>query len=884
MDTRCWQILGIPPTQDQDVIRQAYRQKVPQFHPETDPQGFKLLRQAYDTACKLAQTPPTENNDKDEADIPEADSELTSLQDAFDQLLSNAAERCDPPYWQRYIHLLNQHSVDVIDRLRWPMLQRLYQEPGLSNRCARILADRLRWQQRLNDLDAGLPKEIQDFLDSLEHDDLFDFSVLSHLSLPAQLQTIAYFQQANELFWSRPPFMLKSLLSDAAALYWPDAPDIMRRLARWHSYAEQPNAQLRDYCLQQMAETPEDDDCLYLAARHCSLCDDRQQALTLWLRLYQRNGHPHAEQWLLSWCARDRSDLLPLLIQSLNPTPAPDLAGLPADAPQQRFFIAPQNTQMMTRWGQALRLSPAPQAQDYILWKLGRQDVLPIYRRLLQNDGADIAQTLYWHACMLTLGDERLLQDILDQPPPEDPLHALILRGLQTQAAQRLSWLESSAIIQSFTQWLADPASPLPEAFAREDAAGWQQAQAWLRQFRALPPDSLRKLYNGALPRQTTEPIKDCLADLLPAVALDLAGAGANIGARDALRQAILLIVILNDPLDDIIIAAKPTLPRPAPTHPVYSLVKLFDGMGKPQEEAAAALKQRLTLSDPLHRHCWLQLPLSPEEYIDNQEDTPFTSASDCYDKNRHWPAIVAQSPVIYQLLFHALYASLGEGESAERHRSRLERLEVKTEPEEQIRNALLEGPSHAFSARLKRLSNDQKAAQIADILRHLYERNDVLPTDLSLTFLLERVNDPHEEITLRLIAKILLQLTEQRENRLRDTSVKTRSLWRCWRLDDRISRREYLLQAGLGSMLISSVSDFLLFTDVFYYYLIPWSLILCNIFIATRRRFNDMGFISPKTATIVTFILPILFAIPLIAPGTRRWNKFGPPRSKARD
>ncbi|MBO8134571.1 J domain-containing protein [Dickeya fangzhongdai] len=57
MDNLCWQLLGIEPTQDMDAIRQAYRQTLPQFHPETDPEGFKRLRQAYDAACRLAQHP-----------------------------------------------------------------------------------------------------------------------------------------------------------------------------------------------------------------------------------------------------------------------------------------------------------------------------------------------------------------------------------------------------------------------------------------------------------------------------------------------------------------------------------------------------------------------------------------------------------------------------------------------------------------------------------------------------------------------------------------------------------------------------------------------------------------------------------------------------------
>lgn len=879
MDARCWQILGIQPTPDQDIIRQAYRQKVPQFHPETDPQGFQLLRQAYDTACKLAQTPAPENSVEDEADTPEADSELTSLQAAFDQLLSNPAERCDPQYWQRYIHLLNQHNVDVIDRIRWPMLQRLYQEPGLSNHCARILAERMRWQQRLPELAEGPSEEIRNFLDSLEQDDLFDFSVLSHLSLPAQLQTITYFQQANGLFWNRPPFMLKALLGGATTIYWPDTPDLMLRLARWHSYAEEPSSQLRDYCLQQMAEKPEDDDRLYLAARHCSLCDDQQQAFTLWFRLYQRNGHPQAEQWILNWCFRYQNDLLPLLIHSLNHTPAPDLAGLPVDAPQQPFFISQHNTQMLTRWGLALQQSPAPRARDYILWKLGKQDVSVIYRHLLQNDGGGIPQMLYWHACMLTLGDERLLQDILDQPQPEDPLHALILQGLQTQAAQRLSWLRSSAIIQSFTQWLADPASPLPEAFSQEDSASWRQAQAWLRQYRPLSPDSLRKLYNEELPQQRIEPIKDCLADLLPYAEIDLARVEENISARDALRQAILLTIMLDDPLDDIITDALPTLPQPTPAHPAYSLFTLLNEADNQQDEAIAALKQRLTLSDPLHYRYWLKLPVSLEEYVDNPESVCFLAADDFYRSNRHWQATLAQSPVIYQLFFHALYALLSEGEPAERHRSHLEQLEVNTELEEQIRNELLNGPSEALPKLLTQLSSDKRITQTGGILCDLSTQDSKLPDSSEEDFLLEYVNYPHENITLRLIAKTLLQLAKQRESHFRATApAKASHVWQFWRLNSRLNRRGYLLQAGLGSIIIHYAGHWIP-PSIPYHHLVPLLLIVCNVFIATRRRFNDMGHSSPQKGAVITMLLPILLLLPLIGPGSKGWNKFGPPQ-----
>lgn len=42
----CWKILEIEETTDVDIIRRAYLALLPSFHPETDPQGFKQLRQA----------------------------------------------------------------------------------------------------------------------------------------------------------------------------------------------------------------------------------------------------------------------------------------------------------------------------------------------------------------------------------------------------------------------------------------------------------------------------------------------------------------------------------------------------------------------------------------------------------------------------------------------------------------------------------------------------------------------------------------------------------------------------------------------------------------------------------------------------------------------
>jgi len=49
-----WQILDIASTNDIAAIKKAYSKKLKQHHPEDDPAGYQRLREAYDTAIKLA--------------------------------------------------------------------------------------------------------------------------------------------------------------------------------------------------------------------------------------------------------------------------------------------------------------------------------------------------------------------------------------------------------------------------------------------------------------------------------------------------------------------------------------------------------------------------------------------------------------------------------------------------------------------------------------------------------------------------------------------------------------------------------------------------------------------------------------------------------------
>lgn len=72
-ETLVWKVLEMEPTKDEEQLKNQYRELLRNVNPEDDPEGFKRLRQAYETAMELSKRPEesdvTEEKPKDEIDI-----------------------------------------------------------------------------------------------------------------------------------------------------------------------------------------------------------------------------------------------------------------------------------------------------------------------------------------------------------------------------------------------------------------------------------------------------------------------------------------------------------------------------------------------------------------------------------------------------------------------------------------------------------------------------------------------------------------------------------------------------------------------------------------------------------------------------------------------
>lgn len=900
MSQSCWEILGIEPTDDKNAIRDAYRKKLPQHHPEKDPDGFKNLRLAYEEANKSAQAAfkpvsalvdaplsikdlPAKESEEETGEEIQADklpSEVEEVLNSLRQLLDTPEKRYEPLAWHEFIQRLDMHSINTVNQLCWLLLDVLEDANGLSKNCARLLSERLRWKQRLNELSGEQFQFVERFLQFLEKDDFFDMAQLSSLPLAAQNAIVDHIETLHYLFWERPTWMLSAYLEQHHVMYWPDSPELMTLRCRWYAHAGMGDEGLLAYCLQQMTDNPDNVDWLWLYASHCSLCGHNERAMPFWIRLHDLELHAGAEAWLLSWCQEFSPQKLPLLIQALDRPQYPDAEGVAADAPTQSYLTRTQTSKTLLRWSEASMLDLPPLAADYVAWRTTKGPQTAMLRHLIAENGYDPLLRLYRHAAMLHLGDETLLQQIIDEPLPDAALDAFILRGLQRQAQENLRWLRTSSVIEEFTRWLAPAtATPIPSTFTNKDSDAYIQAISWIRRSRWLKTYQLNRLVGSELFNGNLDIITDWISFIALNNNMPLPEPSQDEDYWDWCRKRFALVLLLETPAEALPMLHQVRNLTVEADHPLHALWERVQALHGEPENLISQYSDSLTLSDILQYHSWTRLPITPEQYLENNQTTTSYSADHFYLSSQAWRERIWRSNNYHQLVFYAACAYCGHNSPVERFTKIMEDMTLDKEQEVAMRKALIELKPYAFAQNVRHPS----LLMLINETTALHKNERYVTPQAQQKALSDCMNNEKEDVTLRLAAKLLLQEARRRErqSKVSEADKKPSRFWQFWRFNTRLNRSGYLAQVLVGTIAAYFISRFAISLSPHVDGPLLFSfLLLVNGASAVVRRLNDikLGTLATVCVFILIFVVTPAALILLLVPGTSSSTNAGPP------
>lgn len=847
MNEKSWQLLGIEKTTDKTVIRQAYRAKLPQYHPETDPDGFKALREAYEDAMQYADySETTIDTSRLELQIDhnvtqslsEEELQANEICQNYQSLLADPKRCYDINQWHQFVASFYDYSMTVIDSVKWQLLEISYSANHLSLSCTKVLADNLRWRQQLM---TQLPDQIDrydDFLNQIEQGDYFNYATLSTISKTFQSVTLDYLDFAKWIFWERSAGELDYFLSQDTVIYLPNDEDLMLQYANWHCYAKQANSAILDYALSQLALTGLEPHLIiewkYIVAQQYTLLEDKDNSLKYWLELYNsENYQGKSAGWIIYWCSVYAKDHLPLLIVALN-----RFASLPTNTTEDLNYTIPRfSSTTITRLVKLNKDDYPLEIADFIDWALAenwnyRQILLP----LLNDDGSNRLLHLYRHAIMLRHGDEILLQEILEEKS-DNAFELFIIQNIQRQAKQYLEWITKLKPIQQFKTWLYDndEDASIPVEFSLEEENNdFIFARFWLDRFRHLPLVAKLHLYNYLDYFQME------MFDWMIFFSFNLDYDFPNppyANDRDAYwqwyRYCMLVIALANDPVK-IATSIKQNnstfnIPNDSPILSIVNTIKHSNWQNENQ------LYNEIENDNRIVNSILINYPNSIESVLD---DDP--QRIDFYDIQQNiaqlWQLKLANHEPIYLMLL--LTILLYKSSQTEKLHKILGKIADDSKELQIIADRFAKHRNIPFTFDRKKYHYSEsvdKLKKLADRLSHSYGVCSEDEVQMLITFKINGDND----LVLRLCAALLLAKDADNKNELTSAPIPINKACQFWRWNGRANQIAFLLQLFFSFCLyrfnkIFIVSNENTITIIFV------AIILINTIFAIKRRLND--------------------------------------------
>ncbi|MGE7960258.1 DUF805 domain-containing protein [Pseudomonas sp. NPDC089530] len=874
----CWIRLGIEPTKDSDAIRGAYRARLPQHHPETDPQGFQALREAYEVALRFAREEDLEADDLPGADEPSVAQRLLT---AFDALLQDSTRRFDPPSWQAFNLELDQLSLEALDELCWPLLRLLLDAGPISHACAHLLAQRIGWASRMMDLAFENARQVDEFLQRIDAPDPFDTSLMNRWPVAAQLETLWYVRTLDHLYDHESLDDYRYFASLHTCVVLPADERLLHRIVVQFSQAGIGSKTFLELVSEQHRLAPQNVDWLYLLACQRSALGLEELALQAWVQLWQEYRHPKAATWLLELCARLQPQRLPLLIQAFDRLEnfrdwSHDLADV-----TQEYGSPSQRPETLTRWFNARQLGLQGIADAFVEWRING-DELPLLAWLIDASDDPRLQVLYQHAWALHRGDVALLRRVMDAPSSPDVLDELVLQGFKYQADQLICWLTQAPIPLALNAFLgSQSAQPIiaPELLKGEPL---DLSLLWMRRLRSYDARALARL-DDAFELGTRGAALGGLA-----VQAQLAEQGLLLPAIDAQlevwewhRQALYLLATLEYP--SLWLAAKSAACVESMNivreHPLARLQPLLCRLNREQGDLSGLLGW-LQAEDPVHAMLVRQL-FGVQEALDSARLLSNDRLLECLRSDLHaFNDDLLGRMLLGSVLYHDPLID------AQQRRYLLDRITEITNPQDWFdgfRHGLIKGepPRPPRQTLVEDEGIDSDAFYLAlDVLKGLVRYGSAGVPRQKVLLRMQRAKDnPAHGLGLRFAFSALLSWSERLLLAKADSRPVPAGAF--WRLGTRLGRGAFIGQV-LGTVLAAPVVALLSGESTSGIAV----LLLGIVFLlgATLRRLHDIGRGIP-TLLVLGCLSPFFPFLPLVLfafPGDKLPNRYGVPLDSA--
>lgn len=183
-----WKILGIEPTVDTKIIKRAYASKLKIFHPEEDPEGFQMLRKAYENVLQEVKN----QNKSEKLDIQDDDDNYRyqqeieikrksifiednqealkseNLVDKFmnnvEKIYNNFFQRIDENQWRALLEDESFLNLEIKQTLNYRMLTFLMDNYHLPRNIWTLLNDYFFWTEQEEDLYVDFPESFIKFI------------------------------------------------------------------------------------------------------------------------------------------------------------------------------------------------------------------------------------------------------------------------------------------------------------------------------------------------------------------------------------------------------------------------------------------------------------------------------------------------------------------------------------------------------------------------------------------------------------------------------------------------------------------------------------------------------------------------------------------------